>query len=324
MPVEPVPRVVLLAGPESTLRRAALEELRERALEGGPSDFNEDVFDLGAGGIDPVSIASTLRTLPVLAKRRLVRVRGLASKRAAKFIEDSLLAYLDDPSETTCLVLEADSIDRRLRWFKRVAQVGEVRDCTAPQRPQELRAWIEKRVHAVGKQPGRGMASALLDRTGPDLDRLASEIEKLAVYVGERAKLSPDDVADLTGDLRDFALYELTDAIGGRRLPEALGLLSRLLAQGEEPLVLLAGLGNHYRRLLRASECDPLDAGEVQKRLSLRPFAARKLVEQVRRFDGRRLRRCLDAVRRTDEALKGGVALSRALAIEQLVLAVCA
>ena len=44
----------------------------------------------------------------------------------------------------------------------------------------------------------------------------------------------------------------------------------------------------------------------------------------MRRFDARRLRRCLDAVRRTDEALKGGVALSPALAIEQLVLAVCA
>lgn len=324
MSSDPVPRVVLLAGPEATLRQASLDELRERALEGGPRDFNEDVFDLAAGSTDVVALASTLRTLPVLARRRLVRVRGLASKRAAKFIDGPLLAYLEDPAETTCLVLEAESVDRRLRWVKRVAQTGEVRDCTAPRKPQELRSWIEQRVRAAGKEPGSGMAAALLDRTGPDLDRLASEIEKLSVYAGEREALSPDDVAELTGDLRDFALYELTDAIGSRRLPEALGLLARLLGQGEAPLRLLGALGNHYRKLLRASECEPFEPDEVRKRLSIHPYAARKLVEQARRFDSRRLRRCLDAVRRTDEALKGGVALSPELAIEQLVLAVCA
>ena len=35
----------------------------------------------------------------------------------------------------------------------------------------------------------------------------------------------------------------------------------------------------------------------------------------------RRLRVCLEAVRRTDEALKGGVSLAPRLAIERLVLA---
>jgi DNA polymerase-3 subunit delta len=324
MPADPVPRVVLLAGPEATLRQASLDELRERALEGGPRDFNEDVFDVAVGGTDAVALAATLRTLPVLAPRRLVRVRGLESKRAAKFIEGPLLAYLEDPAETTCLILEAESVDRRLRWVKRVGQVGEVRSCTAPSKPQELRAWIEQRVRAAGKRAGSGMASALFERTGPELDRIASEIDKLVLYVGDRDEISPDDVAELASDLRDFAIYELTDAIGNRRLPEALRLLSRLLAQGEAPIMVLGGLGNHYRRLLRASECVPLEADEVRKRLSLHPYAARKLVDQVRRFDGRRLRRCLDAVRRTDEALKGGVALSPELAIEQLVLAVCA
>jgi len=316
--------VVLLAGPEATLRDAALADLRERALAGGPRDFNEDVFDLAAGGVDAVAVAATLRTLPVLAPRWLVRIRGLASKRAAKFLEGALPAYLEDPAATTCLVLEADSVDRRLRWVKRVGKIGEVLDCTAPKRPQELRSWITARVRASGKRPGDGMAAELLDRSGADLDRLASEIEKLSLFAGDRDTLTPDDVALLSGELRDHAIYELTDAIGARRLPDALGVLSRLLAQGEAPLAVLGGLGNHYRRMIRASECEPLEAAEVQRRLSLHPFAAKKLVDQVRRIDARRLRRCLDAVRRTDEALKGGVALAPKLAIEQLVLAVCA
>jgi DNA polymerase III delta subunit len=75
---------------------------------------------------------------------------------------------------------------------------------------------------------------------------------------------------------------------------------------------------------MRAREIRPFEAGEVQKRLGLHPFAAQKVVDQARRFDLRRLRACLDAVRRTDEALKGGLPVAPRLAIERLVLAVCA
>ncbi|MBW2280293.1 MAG: DNA polymerase III subunit delta [Deltaproteobacteria bacterium] len=316
--------MVLLVGPEATLRDEALADLRERALAGGPRDFNEDVFDLAAGGLDAVALAATLRTLPVLAPKRLVRLRGLSSKRAATFLERALPAYLEDPSATTCLVLEAESLDGRLRWVKRARKIGEHVECKAPKDARGQRAWIEARVHGSGKQPGRGMAAALLDRSGADLDRLASEIEKLSLYAGDRETLTPDDVALLSGDLRDHAIYELTDAIGARRLPEALRVLSQMLEHGAAPLAVLGGLGNHYRRLIRASECSPLDADEVSRRLSIKPFPAGKLVDQVRRFGGQRLRRGLDAVRRTDEALKGGTALAADLAIEQLVIAVSA
>jgi DNA polymerase-3 subunit delta len=239
-------------------------------------------------------------------------------------LEQVLIDYLESPEPTTCLVLEAPSVDGRRKWVKLVSKVGEVRNCVAPKRPQDQRAWIDARISASGKRPGRGAAAALLERTGADLDRLASEVEKACLYVGERETVEVDDVTEVTGQLRDLAIYELNDVIGARRLPEALVLMSRLLSQGEAPLALLGGLANHYRRLIRASECQPLSADQVQRTLSIHPFAAKKLVEQVRRFDARRLRRCLDAVRRTDAALKGGVSLSPNLAIEQLVLAVCA
>ena len=317
------PAVVLIAGSEATLRDAALAEIRERVLAGAVRDFDEDHFDLAASGVDATAIASALRTLPVLAPRRLVRVRGLEDRRAAKFLERVLLEYLEEPQPTTCLVLEVRSLDRRLKWVKRVAKIGELRDCSPPERPQDVRGWIEGRLRATGKRIEGGVASALYERVGADLDRLASEIDKIVLYVGDGDAIGPDDVSEITGQSRDRAIYELTDAMGNRRLPEALAVLAVLLGQGEVPLRLLAALANHYRRLLRASECVPLEAAEVERRLSISFFAAQKLVEQVRRFDRARLLRCLNAVRRTDAALKGGTTLTPELAIEQLVFAVC-
>jgi DNA polymerase-3 subunit delta len=321
---ESFPAVVLVEGPEVTLRDAALAELRESVLAGALREFNEDRFDLSLAGQDPLAIIGAARTLPVMAARRLVLVRGIGEKRAEKFLDGAFLEYLEAPLETTCLVLEGDSVDKRQKWVKRVAKIGRVIECTPPNRPADVRRWIEGRMTQRGMRAQSGVASTLFDLVGPDLDRLALEIEKLALYLGDGGTLDTDDVAELVGQLRERAVYELCDAIGERRLANALRMVSEMSDAGQPPLMLVGALANHFRRLLRARELRPLEAGAVQRKLGLHPFAAEKLVEQARRFDLRRLRACLEAVRRTDLALKGGVPIGPRMALERLVLAVCA
>jgi len=316
--------VVLIEGPEASLRDAALAELRASVLADAPRDFNEDRFDFSVAGTDPGAVLAAARTLPMMARARLVLVRGIGEKRAAKFTDELLVEYLEAPLETTCLVLEAESVDKRQRWVKRVAKIGRVIDCTGPSRPADVRRWIENRLAQRGARAGSGVAAALFELVGADLDRLTLEVEKLCLYAGERGEIDADAVTELVGQLRPRALYELTDAIGERRLTSALRLVAELTEQGEAPLALVGALANHFRRLLRTQEIRPLEAAAVQKRLGLHPFAAQKLVDQVQRFNPRRLRFCLDAVRSTDVALKGGLPIAPRLAIERLVLAVCA
>ena len=253
-----------------------------------------------------------------------MRVRGLADRRARSFLEGPLLDYLEAPIQSTCLLLEAPKVDRRLRWVKRFVQLGAVRECTAPRRAPELRRWIDERFKSSGKRPGAGAAQALLDRVGPDLDRLGHEVEKAALFVGDAAQVSADDVVLVTGEVRPLAIWDLTDAIGQRDLPGALRVVGRLLDQGEAPLALLGALANHFRRLVRARECQPLEAKVVARALSLHPFAAGKLVDQARRFDLPRLRSSLAAIRGADDALKGGSGLTGRLVFEWLVLGVSA
>jgi DNA polymerase-3 subunit delta len=316
--------VILVVGKEAALRDAAMARIRKEVLAEAMPEFNEDRFDLATAGTHSARIIAAARTLPVLARSRLVIVRGLSDRRAAEFIESELPSYLENPVASTCLVLEAAKVDRRLQWVKQIAKLGEVLDCSGPSRPAELRAWVEARIAERGRRAGRGAAANLLDLIGSNLDLLAAEVDKVCLYVGERTQISSDDVAAVTGVLRPRALYELTDAIGYRRVGPALSILGQLLDQGEAPLAMLGALANHFRRLMRARECQPLDAGEIQRQLSVHPYAAQRLAEQARSFDPRRLRACLAAIRRTDETLKGAVSLPAGLAIERLVLAVCA
>ncbi len=319
----PVPPVVLLVGEGQALRDAAVAEIRERVLDGASADFNEDRFDF-ASGATIGDVLSALRVLPVLSAARLVRVRGLEDRRAAKFLEQVLPEYLDDPLPSTCLLLETLRVDRRARWVKAVEAKGELRRCTPPSRPAELRSWIEGRFGERGKGAARGTAAALLDQLGPDADRLSQEIDKLVLYVGARGQVTPEDVETAAGTGRPHAIFDLTDAIGSRQPARALRVLHQMQTQGEAPLALLAGLANHVRRMIRALDCDPLDPQTVQRSLGVHPYAAQKLVEQVRRFDRRRLRFLLEAVARADRALKGAVPLRPSLAMERLVLALSA
>jgi DNA polymerase-3 subunit delta len=319
-----LPAVALVVGRELVLRDAQIARLREAALAGGLRDFNEDRFDLASPGCDPAQVIGAARTHPVMAERRFVLVRGIGERRAARFVEELLPAYLEDPSPTSVLVLEAEQVDRRTRWVKQVAKLGGLIECAGPKGAGEIRAWIDRALRERGKRAAPGTSAALAELVGGDLDLLRSELDKLCLYAGERAEVGPEDVSAVTGQLRPLAVYDLTDQLGQRQLDAALRTLSRLLDQGEAPLALLGALGNHFRRLVRARECRPLEPAAVQERLAIHPFAARKLTEQARRFDLRRLRQCLDAVRLTDEALKGGAAVTPRQAVERLVLAVCA
>jgi len=318
------PAVVLLVGPEATLRDAARRALRERVIGAGPADFNEVRIDLAASGTDAAHVIAAARTLPMLSRGRVVIVRGLEDRRAKAFLERDLPEYLDDPVASTCLILEADKADRRQRWVKLVQKQGTIRECSAPTRPAELRDWIAERIRSRGKRPGAGAVNALYEAIGGDLDRLASEVDKLVLYVGEASDISARHVTELTGQVRSLAIYELSDAVGGRRRADALRALARLLDQGDAPLAILGALSQHFRRLLRATDCKPLRAQTVQQELGLHPFAAEKLVQQLNGFDVPRLIRCLSAMAATDGALKGGSLLLPSRSLEQLVLALVA
>ena len=208
-----VPPVVLLVGKVGRLRDAAVAEIRTRVLADATPEFNEDRFDLASRGVDPVRIMAAARTLPVLAKHRLVIVRGLSDRRAVHFIERELLAYLEDPVPSTCLLLVAEKVDRRLQWVKQVTRVGELLACSGPGRPAEIRAWIEARLRERGKRPSGGVAATLLELVGGDLDSLASEVDKVSLYVGERPDVSSDDVvvqiASAESRSADLALPDL-------------------------------------------------------------------------------------------------------------------
>jgi DNA polymerase-3 subunit delta len=299
----------LLAGEEPLLRDDALAALSRAVLEGAQADF--DLERLDGAGTAPGALLDAVRTLPVLAPRRLVVLRDPEPSRG-RGLGDAIAEALESlPADgLTVLVVVADRVDGRARWVKAFGPA--VVRCDAPSRGRALVAFVEGEARRQDVALQRGAAQLLAERVGPQLLMLRQEIAKAALLAGPGRPVTRSHVASGTSVTAEEPIWDLTDAIGDGRIADALVVLSRLLAAGAPPPVVLGSLVSHFRRLLR------LASGE---RVAGPPFVLRKLEAQARRYRSPRLLACLRAIHETDTALKGAGALRPEAALERLVIA---
>jgi DNA polymerase-3 subunit delta len=307
----------LIAGAEPWLRDRALAAVREAVLGAGPADFDLDRIE--GDSASPGALWDAVRTLPVLAARRLVWLREPTGARAAggasgrwRALSEALPEVLADlaPEGRVVLVVSAGPPDRRLTWVRAFGDA--IVECEAPRDPRALAAFVRDEAGRRGIRIGAAAAQRLAERVGPQLLRLSGELDKAALLAGPGAEVTLNHVLSSVADLAEEPIFELTDAIGEGRAGDALAVLGKLRAGGAPPPVVLAALAGHVRKLLRVR------AGAT---VAAPPFVRRKLEAQERRYGPARLLACLRAIHETDEALKGQGALAPELALERLVIA---
>jgi DNA polymerase-3 subunit delta len=302
----------LLAGSEALLRDDASRAITEAVLADGPRDFNFDRLD--GVGCTEAQLLDAVRSLPVLAERRLVVLREPEGKgRGPKTLGDGIAAAVAElrESSATVLVVTASKIDKRSKWVKAFREPAALVVCDPPKGLRATVAFLkqEAKRRQISLQPGA--AEALADAVGPQLLMLRQELEKAALQAGPGLPVSRKDVIAVVSDVADEPIWDLTDAIGEGRTPDALVILGRLLDSGAVPPVLLGSLASHFRKLAR------LRSGAS---VAGHPFMVRKLESQAQRYTRGRLVACLHAIHGADEALKGQGSLPAEIALERLVM----
>jgi DNA polymerase-3 subunit delta len=304
-------RAYLLAGAESLLREDALAALRRAVIGDADPAFLLDRFD---AGVAPGELVDALHTLPVLAARRLVVLVEPEGRRgSASALLDAVADWAggaDARADDAVLVVAASRPDRRARWVK--AFGDGVVECDAPRTAREISAFAREEAARQEVALERGVAEALAERIGPQLQLLRMEIGKLALLAGPGEPVSRAHVGVGTALAAEEPIWDLTDAIGEGRTADALHVLARQLGAGEPPPVLLGALVSHFRRLLRIASGADVPGP---------PFVRKKLASQAKRYGSARLRAALGALHETDLALKGAGALRPELALERVVIA---
>jgi DNA polymerase-3 subunit delta len=309
----------VLYGEEDYLIEDILKNIERLIFCQGLKDLNYQLFY--ADEAQATEIINAALTLPMLAPKRLIVVKSIQkmNPQQLKKISD----YATKPSPTSVLVLIGDKLDNRKAWLKSMESFGVVVRFY-PLYEQQLTSWIKMRVKEEGYRINSEAVQILLDLTGNDLATLNNQLEKLFAYKAQEKAIFAEDVEMAAGQVRQYNIFELVEAIGNKRLDRALHILSEILAHGEPPSVILALASRQLRQIWRAK--DMLSSGNswdtISRQLKIRRFLLEDFKSQTALFGVPELESAFRQLLITDLKLKSGTQLPR-LIMELLVFELC-
>jgi DNA polymerase-3 subunit delta len=334
------PRFYLLHGPDEFGSAEFVDGLKAQMGDPAMASLNTAVFDGRTAALP--EIRAICDTLPFLTAHRLVIVDGWLTRLlsrtdgeddegaeaeseprrggTAREVMAALVDYLPQLPESTRLVLlERRDLPPRNVVLKaaQAADWAEVRLFDLP-KGEKLVGWIRARAKAEGGEITREAAQALAE-VEDDPRALGHEVTKLLTYAGFARPVDLEDVQLLTPAGGEAKVFDLVDAIGQRRGPQAMRELHKLL-ETAEPLYVLSMIVRQYRLLLQAKELlgERASEADISKALGLHPFPTGKVCAQARNFTLAGLERIYQRLLEYDVGIKTGQ-IDAAAALDTLV-----
>ena len=314
---KPVPALTLL-GSETYLRDMCRRLLVETFTEEASRDWAVSRFS--AEDDEPGDVIGQAQMLPMLAARQVVFWRDVeALERLGDDSRDAIVKrlneYLDNPAPFTILVLEAERLDQRTKLFKALSDKTLLVSCELGEEGRvPIASTIAQDMAGELKlELPKDAALLLAESTNADLARMHTELEKLAVYAGDRKKLTREDVEALVVSESKHTVWQLAEMMANGDQARAMSFLHGLLRDGEQPVAIVGVLAWMCRKLLETQELGRgADVWKVQ-RLGMRRETAEMAIRAAPRIPRVQLIEGLKTLADADSRLKGGAADKDAL-----------
>jgi DNA polymerase-3 subunit delta len=310
---KPIPALLLL-GDEPYIRDTWRAQIVDKLIPDAARDWAVCRYSADRG--ETQNALEQAQTLPMLSSRQVVflqdveKIEKLGEKSREAAIEQ-LDAYLEDPAPFTLLVLEATSLDQRMKLAKLLVDKALVLEIVLGENAEQRHTTAVQFAGTIAKEQKvefePGAAEDLAELVAADLMRLHTEIIKLATYAGERKRITRQDVSALVISEKTATVWELADLIAAREQKKALEFLDRLLRDGEEPLPMLGAITWMYRKLIEASDLKGVSNGyQAARALAMNPERAEIALRNAHKISQARLLAGLRAFQTADDRLKGG------------------
>jgi DNA polymerase III subunit delta len=239
----------LLASSEPLLLLESADALRQRARALGYAE--REVFDVD-GRFDWGGIEASFGMLSLFSTRRLIEIRlptGKPGKEGAAVLEK----FCADPApDVLLLVVAAEwSKSHEAAWVRAIERAGAAL-VQWPLKPNELSAWIARRLKSRGVEASPDAAALLATRIEGNLLAAAQEVDKLALLKG-RGRIDAAEMEALVADSARYDVFRLTDTALQGETAHALHMLQGLRGEGESVVPLLSWLASQVHALALAA-----------------------------------------------------------------------
>ncbi|HEY9174507.1 MAG TPA: DNA polymerase III subunit delta [Verrucomicrobiae bacterium] len=376
------PLVLVCGEDEFAVKQRAKVLFQQWSAECG--GFGDDTIDgsVSNGGEAMAALRKfreAMQTLPFFGSAKVVWLRDcnfLGDDRvsASALVTETLAQIADelkafDWNAGVRVLISAGKVDKRRTFYKTVEKLGTVENLAGwsvedKDWAEQAEMWVRKAVAAnvssrsgespnsrsglQAKQIDEDALAALVSSVGPNARLLASEVEKVCLYVGDRSQITAADVAAICTRNKTARAFAVADALGDRDLPKLLKRLDEELwdmqfDRDKSEIGLLYGLITKVRAMLFAREmvregwvkadadygrfkasldrvpADQLPADRRFNPLAMHPFVLHRALQQSRNYSSAELIRAMNILlecnrRLVSSGLEESLVLQQALA----------
>jgi len=162
------------------------------------------------------------------------------------------------------LLISAGDLDKRRTFYKTIEKIGAVESFVAwslndKDWAGQAEMAARKELRARKKEISEEALSELIQAVGPHRQQLASELEKLSLYVGDRPAIEAADVKAIVSRNKLARAFAVAEALGDRDLPRVLRTLDEELwdmkfDKDKSEIGLLYGLISKVRAMVLMKE----------------------------------------------------------------------
>jgi len=254
----------LLFGTETQRLSASATKIKDLFLSQAGGEGNYFRYNnLGSGPDDATAmeVVAQLNTISMFGGGKVVWAGTLASP-PKKEEADALAAYAQNPNPQCSLIVTVCVHDWRkeaLASFEKsplvtaFSQQG-IAVNFAPLKGAELVKWAQSRFRERSCQIGTQALQRLVELADNDMDRLAGEIDKVALYAGEGCDVTLDVVEEVAGDHRTESIKNFLGYFRNKNLKGSIQAMESLMAQNLPSQMILKVLTGEIMKIGAALE----------------------------------------------------------------------
>lgn len=234
----------------------------------------------------------------LFANTKLIILKNFLGAEAKSDLAEILTKIITEPADGLYLLLVEDG---KVAWSKNLGKklkdlsdqgVVKVKEFNIMSQA-ELEKWIVDKVRLEGGKISANTARFFGSLVGNDLLQLSSDIAKLLALRGMEEIRTTDLDSLVSVKLKDD-VFAFVEAIGRRRVPEALDILKRQINQGVSVQSLLGMTAWHFRVLMSIRQLvdnkgSRLSSREIAQELKLHPFVVSKSLQQLPYYSSKSL-----------------------------------
>jgi len=300
--------VYFLQGDEPFFIDNILANLESKVLEESQKSFNQYVLYGKETSFEQV--ISTARKFPMMGELQVIIVKEAQEMRGWQKESDQqlLLQYLDNPTPSTVLAFgyKYKTLDKRTKLGKSIGKLTE-EVLSKKLYDNKIPSWIHGYVKAVSATMTDRACMMLSESIGNNLQRLANEVDKLLLNVGEGKNIDEALVHKYVGISKEYNTFELQKAIGARNLEKAMRIVRHFAENPKNnPLILtLFSLYAYFSKLVLVHGAQSNDQNQLGRLLGVNPYFVGEYITAARNYNMQLVLKNLEYLHVADLQSKG-------------------